>query len=120
MSVAAVVDLEADQGADFGFQLYWLDPTMTPYQLLEPMRMEVRRLDDLQLVTAVSSGAGITFNPAGGLIQVLIPASTTDTIKADTYVYDLFVSYQENPTSTRRRRLIRGRFILNQKVTQTL
>lgn len=125
MSTAAWVDLEADQGADFGVQLYWLDPVLTPYQLLAPMKMEIRQIDNLRLAHTLTSTdgsgtGGIIFVPEQGLIQLIIPRSVLDTMKADTYVYDLFVTYRQDPTTTRVRRLIKGHFILSAKVTQTL
>jgi hypothetical protein len=122
MSTAAWVDLEADQGADFGVQLYWLDPVLTPYQLLAPMKMEIRQLDNLRLVHTLTStdSAGITFSASNGLIQLIIPRTVTDGMKPDTYLYDLFVTYRQDPTTTRVRKLIRGNFILNAKVTQSV
>lgn len=117
MSTAADVNLALDQNADFGVQIYWLDPALTPYQLLSPMKMEIRTMDLATVVHTLTDGDGITFSEGGGLIQLVIPKATTNTMAPGSYMYDLFVTYQENPTTTRTRRLIKGVLTVSQKVT---
>lgn len=123
MSTAAPVDLSIDRGADFGVQIYWLDPVLTPYTVLTPMKMEIRTDDgEMRLVHVVSDdpGQGITFSSSNGLIQILIDADTTASFRPGTYIYDLFATYQENPTTTRTRRVVKGRVFVEERVTQSL
>jgi hypothetical protein len=122
MSTAADVDLVLDQNADFGVQIYWLDPVLNPYQLAAGMKMEIRSIDLSTVVYTLSddTSGGITFSASNGLIQLVIPQSATNTLTPGTYFYDLYVHYQENPTTTRVRRLIKGQLTVNQKVTASV
>lgn len=118
MSTAADVNLVLDQNADFGVQIYWLDPVLTPYQLTTPMKMEIRSMDLATVEYTLSDGDGILFSETGGLIQLVIPAADTNTLTPGTYYYDLYVTYFETDTVTRKRRLIKGQLTVNKKVTQ--
>ena len=120
MSTAAEVDLVIDQNTDFGVQIYWLDPVLTPYQLLSPMKMEIRSLDMATVIHTLSSSSGITFSETGGLIQLVIPKATTNTMEPGTYYYDLYVTYRENVSTTRTKRLIKGVVTVNRKVTASV
>ena len=120
MSTAAVVDLSIDRGADFAVQAYWLDPVLTPYTVLTPMKMEIRSEDGSTVVYTASDdpGGGINFSSSNGLVQVFISAEDTDAMAAGTYIYDLFLTYQQDPSTTRIRRLLKGRVFVSERVTQ--
>lgn len=128
MSTSALVDLEIDQGADYGVQLYWTSMDQQPFTVLSPMRMEIR--DDVgntmyTLVTSDGTSTGtqtILYNSSSGLIQLMIPAADTAGFPAGVYQYDLFVTYQDNAVTnaTRLQRLIRGNVYVNKRVTQNV
>ena len=128
MSTSALVDLEIDQGADYGVQLYWTSMDQQPFTVLAPMRMEIR--DDVgntmyTLATTDGTSTGtqtILYNSSSGLIQLMIPAADTAGFPAGVYQYDLFVTYQDNAVTnaTRLQRLIRGNVYVNKRVTQSV
>lgn len=128
MSTSALVDLEIDQGADYGVQLYWTSMDQQPFTVLSPMRMEIR--DDvgntmytLATTDGTSTGAQtILYNSSSGLIQLMIPAADTANFPSGVYQYDLFVTYQDNDVTnaTRLQRLIRGNVYVNKRVTQNV
>lgn len=128
MSTSAYVDLEIDQGADFGAQIYWTSMEQQPFTVLSPMRMEIR--DDVgntmyTLATtdgATTTSSTILYNSSSGLIQLMIPAADTSGFPAGVYQYDLFVTYQDNAVTnaTRLQRLIRGSVYVNKRVTQNV
>ena len=126
MSSSALVDLDIDQGADFGVQLYWTSMDQQPFTVLAPMRMEIRdnvgnTLYTLTTTDGASSGPGqtILYNSSTGLIQLMIPAADTNNFAPGVYNYDLFVTYQDNDVTnaTRLQRLIRGSVFVNKRVT---
>jgi hypothetical protein len=97
MSTAAPVDLSMDRGADFGVQIYWLDPVLTPYTVLSPVKMEIRTDDgEMRLIHVCidDPDGGITFSSSNGLIQIVIDASVTETFRPGTYIHDLFSTYR--------------------------
>ncbi len=128
MSTAALVDLEIDQGADYGVQLYWTTMDQTPYTVLAPMRMEIR--DDVgntMYTLATSDGATvgsetILYNSDTGLIQLTIPAEDTSGFPAGVYQYDLFITYVDNMSTnaTRVHRLVRGNVYVNKRITRSV
>lgn len=128
MSTSALVDLEIDQGADYGVQLYWTSMDQQPFTVLSPMRMEIR--DDVgntmyTLATSDGTSTGaqtILYNSGSGLIQLMIPAADTSNFPSGVYQYDLFVTYQDNDVTnaTRLQRLIRGNVYVNKRVTQNV
>ena len=119
MSTAAVVDLSIDRGADFAVQAYWLDPVLTPYTVLTPMKMEIRTTAGTLVHTSEDTGGGgITFSSSNGLIQIFISATDTIAMTAGDYVYDLFVTYRQDVSTTRKRKLLVGRVFVNERVTQ--
>ena len=128
MSTAALVDLEIDQGADYGVQLYWTSMDQVPYTVLAPMRMEIR--DDVgntmyTLATSDGTSTGvqtILYNSDTGLIQLMIPAEDTAGFPSGVYVYDLFITYVDNmdTNATRIHRLVRGNVYVNKRVTRTV
>lgn len=128
MSSSAVVDLEIDQGADFGVQIYWTTMDQQPFTVLSPMRMEIR--DDVgntlyTLATSDGAVAGsetILYNSDSGLIQLMIPAADTANFPAGRYNYDLFVTYQDNDVTnaTRLARLQRGSVTVNKRTTRNI
>lgn len=128
MSTSAVIDLEIDQGADFGVQIYWTSMDQTPFTVLAPMRMEIR--DDVgntlyTLATTDGAASGtqtILYNSSTGLIQLMIPAADTSNFPAGRYNYDLFVTYQDNEVTnaTRLQRLQRGSVYVNKRITRTV
>lgn len=128
MSTAALVDLEIDQGADYGVQLYWTTMDQQPYTVLAPMRMEIR--DDVgntmyTLATTDGAASGtdtIRYNSDTGLIQLTIPAEDTAGFPSGVYVYDLFITYADNMdnNATRIHRLIQGNVFVNKRVTRSV
>lgn len=129
MSTAGRVDLEIDQGADFGLQIFWVDGEQTPFYVLSPMRMEIRndtgqvaytlQTDDEAPVDTVRT---IIYNSDSGLIQLYIPATETANMRPGTYFYDLFVTYRDNEITeeTRLKRLIAGTIGVNGRVTRNV
>lgn len=128
MSTAGIVDIDIDQGADFGCQFYWTTMDQTPYTVLAPMRMEIR--DDVgntlyTLATAdgsTTSTQTILYNSDTGLIQLMIPAADTATFPAGRYNYDLFVTYQDNAVTnaTRLKRLVKGNVYVDKRYTRNV
>lgn len=129
MSVAGQVDLELDQGADFGVQVIWTDFEQEPFTVLSPMRMEIRN-DSGQIAYTLQTNDNpqdgdietILYNSASGVIQLMIGADITATFRSGIYNYDLFVTYQDNEltNATRTHRLIAGSLIVNKRVTQNV
>ena len=118
MSTAAEVDLSIDKGADFAVQAYWLDPVLTPYTVLTPMKMTIKDAAGTTLFTVTdTTPAGIVFSGSNGLIQIYIGAADTATFAAGVYFYDLFVTYRQDPSTTRKRKLLKGRVFVNERVT---
>lgn len=127
MSVAANVDIELDQGADFGLQIYWTDPAQTPFTVLSPMRMEIRADTGQVIYTLITNDTApvgavqtITYNSVSGLIQLNIPASDTASFKSGIYNYDLFVTYQNTTSDTKLKRLLYGNLFVNQRITKAV
>lgn len=129
MSTAGRVDLEIDQGADFGLQIFWVDGDQVPFTVLSPMRMEIRnetgqvayalQTDDAAPADAIKT---IIYNSDSGLIQLNIPAVDTANLRPGTYFYDLFVTYVDNEVTleTRLKRLIAGNISVNGRVTRNV
>ena len=117
MSTAALVDLDIDQGADFGVQIYWTDAESNPFTVLSPMRMQIKsyvgtviytlQTDDEAPLDATKT---ILYNSDSGLIQLAIPAADTALFPTGIHAYDLFVTYQDNEVTnaTRLRKLLSG------------
>lgn len=131
MSSAARVDLEVDQGADFGIQIYWTSTESIAFPVIGPMRMEVRDSvgnvavtlqtteDSENMVTGTSS---ILYNTESGLIQLNMSAAQTELLSAGAYDYDLFVSYTDNVVTgtIRKTRLIHGKVHVNGRITRNV
>ena len=128
MATSALVDLDIDQGADFGIQFYWTTMDQEPFTVLAPMRMEIR--DDVgstlyTLATSDGAAAGtqtILYNSDTGLIQLMIPASATSAFPPGRYHYDLFVTYQDNDitNATRLHKLVRGSVYVDGRYTKNV
>lgn len=128
MSSSAPVDLDIDQGADFGVQIYWTSMDQQPFTVLAPMRMEIR--DDVgntmyTLATSdgtVSGTQTILYNSETGLIQLMIPATDTTDFPPGRYNYDLFVTYQDNAVTnaTRIYRLLSGNVFVERRWTRNV
>lgn len=128
MSNAASVDLEIDQGADYGVQLYWTSMDQEPFTVLAPMRMEIR--DDVgntmyTLATADGSATGtqtILYNSDSGLIQLMIPAADTANFPPGRYNYDLYVTYMDNTVTnaTRITKLVGGNVYVERRITRSV
>lgn len=129
MSTAGIVDLELDQGADFGIQIFWTDGGNNPFTVLSPMRMDIK--SDLgQIIHTLETDDNaaddvlvpILYNSDSGLVQLNIDAASTALFPEGNYAYDLFVTYQDNiiTKATRLRRLIAGRITVNGRVTQSV
>lgn len=129
MSTAGLVDLELDQGADYGVQIYWTNADIEPFKVLSPMRMEVRNDTGQVIYTLQTDDAApedvvqtILYNSDSGLIQLMIPSADTATFAAGSYRYDLFVTYMDNEVTnaTRLHRLIAGSLYVNGRVTRSV
>lgn len=128
MSNSAPVDLDIDQGADFGVQIYWTSMDQQPFTVLAPMRMEIR--DDVgntmyTLATndgSVSGTQTILYNSETGLVQLMIPSADTATFPPGRYNYDLFVTYQDNAVTnaTRIYRLLSGNVYVERRWTRNV
>ena len=128
MSTSALVDLDIDQGADFGVQFYWTTMDQTPFTVLAPMRMEIRdEVGSTMYTLATADGAAsgtqtILYNSDTGLIQLVIPSSATKNFPPGRYSYDLFVTYQDNDitNATRLHKLVQGSVYVDGRVTQSV
>jgi hypothetical protein len=126
MSQAVNVDLDIDQGADFGVQVYWTDAGGNAFTVLPPMRMDLKAITGQivhsLLVEAGAVTSGISYNSRSGLIQLTIDAAVTNTFPAGQYSYDLFITYQDNKVtkSTRLHRLLYGNVNVFGRVTQNV
>lgn len=126
MSNAAPVDIDIDQGADFGVQIYWTSMDQQPFTVLAPMRMEIRDAVGNTLYTLATNDGDTTatttilYSSDTGLIQLMIPAADTTNFPAGVYSYDLFVTYQDNAVTnaTRLARLLRGNVYVDRRTTQ--
>lgn len=129
MTNAAYADLVIDQGADFAVQMYWTDFNNNPFTVLSPMRMDIKASTG-QIVATLNTNddandletPSIVYNSDSGLIQLQLPPNTTSTIAPGDYSYDLFVTYQDNLTtsSTRLAKLLYGRVFVNGRVTRNV
>lgn len=129
MTNAAYADLVIDQGADFAVQLYWTDYNNNPFTVLSPMRMDIKASTG-QIVATLNTNdeandletPSIVYNSDSGLIQLQLPPAITSTITPGDYSYDLFVTYQDQLTtsSTRLAKLMYGRVFVNGRVTRNV
>lgn len=130
MSTAANVDLSMDQGADFACQLYWTSGENQPYNVMGPMRMEIRNSVGNVVATLQTNetsedeenqpdNQSIGYNSDSGLIQLYIDAATSDLIPAGVHDYDLFVSYLDSNITQRirKQRLLYGKVMVNGRIT---
>jgi hypothetical protein len=128
MSTAPPVDIDIDQGADFGCQIYWTSMDQQPFTVLAPMRMEIRddvgnTLYTLATADGLTSGTQtILYNSETGLIQLIIPAADTANFPVGRYNYDLFVTYMDNlvTNATRIKRLIKGSVYVDKRTTRNV
>lgn len=129
MSTAAPVDIDLDQGADFGVQIYWSNADIQPYRVMSPMRMEIRNTTGQVIYTLQTDDnapddavKNILYNSDSGLIQLMIPAADTSTFPVGALDYDLFVTYQDNDVTntTRLKRLIKGKVNVDRRYTQNV
>ena len=132
--MAARVDFEIDQGADWAFQVYWTNGTNLPYFVQAPMRMEIRDQVGQVAVTLQTNDTSedadsdpdnqsILFNPETGLIQLMLTADQTDNLSAqNSYSYDLFVNYVDTAGSgnVRKKRLLAGSIEVNGRITRNV
>jgi len=135
--MSGYADLEMEQGEDFGLQVVWTDNVNESYKVCHPMRLQARAstgqtILDLSTVDQEDELSGgtepsIQYSTQGGVVQIIVPASQTETMPVGTLFYDLFVSYKSDtsdfitgePTSTvRLSKLIKGKIIVEGRVTK--
>lgn len=116
--MAAIVDIEQDQGATLSRQFIWktgepaLEVDLTGYTA----RMHIRTAVDATTITLelTTENGRITLGGVAGTIDLLVDATTTATLVAGTYRYDLeLVSAGGYVT-----RLIEGKFKVRAEVTR--
>lgn len=127
MTLSNQVDLVVAQGEDFGVQISWTDAANNPFKVFAPMRMEILHptgsvAHTLQTSEVEDEPSTILYNSDSGLIQLLISSEDTAKLQSGTYQYDLFVSYQDNRVTgtVRRKRLLRGRVIVEGRITKNV
>lgn len=128
MTNAGIVDLVIDQGADWAAQFYWADHYGVPFNVVPPIRMQVRdNLNQvvLERVHDPDLGEGmvqnILYNGATGLIQVIVSADESNAIPPGIYSYDLFSSFIDpspNAEEQRKAKIMAGKFIVEGRVTR--
>lgn len=113
---AGIYNITAEQGATFTRTITWKNSAGTPINLTGyTARMQVRReysatVADLTLTT---ENGGITLGGALGTIVLSAQASTTASLAAGSYVYDLELVLGNVVT-----RLVQGNFLVNAEVTR--
>ena len=117
--MAASQDLFIDQFATFKTAFRWetkgtgLPVNLTGYSA----SMQIRRshADSSALVSLTSSvGGGLTIEGTAGRVRIEIPSSTTSTLAAGRYVYDLVLT----DLSSKKKRLVKGVAIVDAGVTR--
>lgn len=121
------VPLIIDQGEDFTAQLVWTDEFGSAVNITTPMRLDIRAggvLPILSLQTpTVTPPDGtipqITYSPEIGLIQLHIPKEMTVAIPAGDYIYDMFVTVNDDDTYAGNQvvRLMAGQATVNRRIT---
>lgn len=118
MSVApGIVNLTFGQGTTWKLSMTYTDANDAPVDLTNYVaRMQARVGYDAAttVLNINSNGSGITLGGTAGSISIVVPASTTTTIGAAQYVYDLeLVSPSDEVT-----RLIEGTLTVTPEVTK--
>ena len=117
--MAASQDLVIDQYATFKTAFRWetkgtgLPVNLTGYSA----SMQIRRShgDSSALVSLTSAAnGGLTIEGTDGRVRIEIPASTTSTLVAGRYVYDLVLT----DLSSKKKRLVEGVAIVDAGVTR--
>lgn len=133
---AGNVDLIIDQGEDFTAQIYWTDYNDDPRPLTAPMSMDIKSPYGQTVAHLYTPDVDwpddqiepIKYNTDTGWLQIHIPATTTDTMPAGNYSYDLWVTVdsgkvkveQQTQTVFQSVRLLQGKVTVNKRITATV
>lgn len=110
--MAAKVDLDIDQGANFNYSINLKDSRGVPIDL-------TGYTGNAQLRTSYSANSYVTMNVAItyaiGLVQLTMNSYTTSTLTRNRYLYDVELHYTSSNTITR---LMEGFVNVNYNVTR--
>lgn len=113
----ATLNLTFPQGATWTLSLAWNDDDGDPINLTGfSAAMQIRQsyAQSATPIVSVSSGSGITLGGAAGTIEVRVPATSTDDIRAGRYVYDLELTSGGGEVT----RLVEGTVTVTPEVTR--
>lgn len=104
------------QGADFNFTFEWLDSTKTIKDLSSNhlIKMQIRKVRNSELVEELSLANGQIDIDSNLAINLSIPAVTTETFEAGSYLYDLKIT---NIITLNVTPLLKGQFVVMQEIT---
>jgi hypothetical protein len=124
---AANVPLVIDQGEDFTAQIIWTDDYGNPQNMTRPIRMDIKgagtqpilSLETPDVEPADGTVPEISFSNDIGMVQIHISASQTAALNPGHYIYDLFVTVEDNGVyaGAQRFRLMAGSVIVNKRIT---
>lgn len=117
MTVApGILNLTFPQGATWKLAMTYTDSAGDPINLSNyTARMQVRQsYTATQTVLSLTNGSGITLGGTAGTIDLLIPATTTASIGAAQYVYDLEIESASGEVT----RVVQGTFSVTPEVTR--
>lgn len=117
MSVSpGVLNLTFPQGATWKLALTYTNGTDDPIDLTNyTARMQARSVfESPTTVLSLVNGTGIALGGTAGTINLLVPATTTATITAAQYVYDLEIESDSSEVT----RVVQGTLIVTPEVTR--
>jgi hypothetical protein len=117
MSIApGLLNLTFSQGATWKLLLRYTNDTGNPIDLTNyTARMQARTTYEAGTPTlSLANGTGITLGGTAGTISLLVAASTTATIGAAQYVYDLEIESNSNEVT----RVVEGTLVVTPEVTR--
>jgi hypothetical protein len=117
MSIApGILNLTFSQGATWKLAMTYTNAEAEPIDLTSyTARMQARpSYESAQVVLNLTAGTGITLGGTAGTIDLLVPATTTATIGAAQYVYDLEIESPSGEVS----RVVQGTLSVTPEVTR--
>lgn len=123
---AGIVDLEVDQGEDWGVQIFWTDAYNNAQPVNSPMQMDIKNDAGQVIYSLVTTDTApyppvqtITYSADTGFIQLQIPKEDTVQFVPGVYSYDLFISVPDPDSDIplKQTRLIAGSIYVSAKVT---
>lgn len=111
-----LLNLTFSQGATWKLALTYTNAQGVPVNLTNyTARMQARSsYDSTAVALNLTSGSGITLGGTAGSINLLVAASTTATIGAAQYVYDMELISDSNEVT----RLLEGTLVVTPEVTR--